>query len=244
MSLSFNPSKKTVLGSIVAFVAASAAAVALFVNNADAATTVVLDGVTVTVPDGGTQIITVNAKDKTYANVRYWTKADGRWTQQFMTTKGRIGAGGVVPRDQRKQGTSTTPLGTFSLMSTFGTHSKASTQKLAHTKITSESYWVQDNESAYYNRYRLKSQGGFRYWLPTSDINSSERLAAYPTQYEYSVVIKYNYDKPVRYRGAGIFLHVNGSGATGGCVSVPRWMMIELFSKLDPAKKPVIAIGA
>lgn len=65
----------------------------------------------------------------------------------------------------------------------------------------------------------------------------------YPTQYEYAAVIKYNWSQ-VRYRGAGIFLHVNGSGATGGCVSVPRWMMIELFSKLDPAKKPVIAIGA
>lgn len=244
MSLSFSPSKKTMLASIVAFVTASAAAVALFVNNADASTKVVLDGVTVTVPYGGTQVVTVNTKYKTHANVRYWTKANGKWTQQFMTVKGRIGSGGVVPRAERKQGTSTTPLGTFSLMSTFGRHAKASTQKLSHRRITSDLYWVQDNNSRYYNRYRLKSKGGFRHWLPASDVNSSERLASYPTQYEYSVVIKYNYTKPVRYRGAGIFLHVNGSGATGGCVSVPRWMMKELFTKLDPTKKPVIAIGA
>ena len=233
-----------VVAGVVATIATAAAMFSLLPSNADAATTVVLDGVSVSVPYGGTQVVTVNRTSGTYANVRFWQKADGKWAQRFMTTKGRIGAGGLVPREERKQGTSTTPMGTFSLMSTFGTHSKATTQKLSHRKITSESYWVQDNNSAYYNRYRLKSQGGFRYWLPASDVNSSERLAAYPTQYEYAVVIKYNYDKPVRYRGAGIFLHVNGSGATGGCVSVPRWMMKEYFSLLDPTKKPVIAIGA
>ena len=31
----------------------------------------------------------------------------------------------------------------------------------------------------------------------------------------------YDYRKPVRNRGAGIFLHVDGRGATAGCVSVP-----------------------
>lgn len=232
------------VGGVVAVVATAAAMFSLLPSNAGAATTVVLDGVSVAVPYGGTQVVTVNRSSGTYANVRFWVKVDGRWTQKFMTTKGRIGSGGLVPRDQRKQGTSTTPMGTFSLMSTFGRYAKASTQKLSHRKITSDAYWVQDNNSAYYNRYRLKSQGGFRYWLASSDVNSSERLAAYPTQYEYAVVIKYNYDNPVRYRGAGIFLHVNGSGATGGCVSVPRWMMKEYFSLLDPTKKPVIAIGA
>lgn len=243
MSLSLNLSRKTLFGTVVAVVAASAAAISLSITHADAATTVVLDGVTVAVPSGGTQVVTVNHTSGYNANVRYWKKTGSSWTQQFMTVKGRIGSGGLVARDQRKQGTSTTPMGTFNLRSTFGTHAKASNQKLSHTKITSESYWVQDNASAYYNRYRLKSQGGFRAGLPASDYNSSERLASYPTQYEYAVVIQYNWGQ-VRNRGAGIFLHVNGSGATGGCVSVPRWMMKDLFGLLDPAQHPVIAIGA
>lgn len=243
MRLSLTRTTKTLLATVVAFAAASAAAITVFTSHADAATTVVLDGVTVTVPDGGTQVVTVNHTSGYNARVRYWTKTGGTWTQQLMTVKGRIGAGGLVVANQRVQGTSTTPMGTFRLRSTFGTHVKASNQKLPHIKITNESYWVQDNASAYYNRYRLKSQGGFRYNLPASDPDSSERLAAYPKQYEYAVVIKFNW-RQVRNRGAGIFLHVNGAGATGGCVSVPRWMMKQLLTALDPKQQPVIAIGA
>ena len=44
--------------------------------------------------------------------------------------------------------------------------------------------------SDFYNRYRNKRQGGFRWWLPSSDPNSSERLTDYPTQYEWSIVIE------------------------------------------------------
>ena len=58
-----------------------------------------------------------------------------------------------------------------------------------------------------------------------SNVNSSERLRDYPRQYEYSIVTSYNYSRQVRHRGAGIFLHVNGRGATAGCVSAPRWFL-------------------
>ena len=49
--------------------------------------------------------------------------------------------------------------------------------------------------------------------------------------------------RQVRHRGAGIFLHVNGRGATAGCVSVPRSFMRSAMARLDPARVPVIAIG-
>ena len=47
----------------------------------------------------------------------------------------------------------------------------------------------------------------------------------------------------MRHRGSGIFLHVNGSGATAGCVSAPRWFIKSLMRRLDPDRSPVIAIG-
>ena len=59
---------------------------------------------------------------------------------------------------------------------------------LAHRKIRSGDYWVQDNRSDFYNRARNRSQGGFRWRLPASDPNSSERLGDYPKQYEFSIV--------------------------------------------------------
>ncbi len=101
---------------------------------------------------------------------------------------------------------------------------------------------MQDNASAHYNRYRNQRQGGFRWWLPTSDPNSSERLTDFGRQYEYVVVMGFN-RRQVRHRGAGIFLHVNGDGATAGCVSAPRPFLRMLMNRLDPDRRPVIAVG-
>lgn len=113
-----------------------------------------------------------------------------------------------------------------------------------YRRIKAGDFWVGDNESSYYNRYRNKAQGGFRWWLQGTGPNASERLLDYPVQYEMALVISYNYWSPVRYRGSGIFLHVNGSGATAGCVSAPRRFIAALMNRLRPGLHPVIAIGA
>ena len=39
------------------------------------------------------------------------------------------------------------------------------------------------------------------------------------------------------------YRHVNGRGATAGCVSVPRAFMRTLVGRLDPAAAPVMAVG-
>ena len=102
---------------------------------------------------------------------------------------------------------------------------------------------MQDNRSRFYNELRNKRQGGFRWRLPASDPNSSERLAAYGRQYAWSIVIDFNRPDPVKHRGSGIFLHVNGTGATAGCVSTPKWFMRKAMKQLQPRLNPVIAIG-
>jgi len=55
-------------------------------------------------------------------------------------------------------------------------------------------------------------------------------------------VTSYNHVQ-VRHRGAGIFLHVNGDGATAGCVSAPRPFLVRMMRRLDPAQVPVMAVG-
>jgi len=90
---------------------------------------------------------------------------------------------------------------------------------------------------------RNKRRGGFRWWLPSSHDNSSERLTDYRRQYAWSVVIDFNRPDPVRHRGSGIFLHVNGDGATAGCVSAPRHFVRTVLRRLRPGLDPVIAIG-
>src|SRR4051794_39277010 len=88
---------------------------------------------------------------------------------------------------------------------------------------------------------RLGSQGGFA--RTEKGRNGSERLARYNPEYNYSAGIDFNRPNPVPYRGAGIFLHVNGDGATGGCVSVSQARMKWLLRWLAASKKPRIILG-
>jgi len=201
-----------------------------------------LDGVDVRLRADTRQVVTVNRTTGYHARISLWSLKDGRWQRLTQVTDGRIGYGGLVPGPRRRQNTGTTPLGTYPLPWAFGMHRRDAAWDLRYRKVRSGDFWVQDNGSKYYNRYRNKSQGGFRWWLPSDDPNSSERLTDYRSQYEWSIVIGFN-PHQVRHRGSGIFLHVNGRGATAGCVSAPRWFIKSLMARLDPDKHPLIAIG-
>lgn len=201
---------------------------------------VVLDGVTVHLRDGTGQVVTVNHTSGSHARLTYWLREGSQWVRKLQAS-GRIGYGGLVAGQDRVQGSGTTPLGSYRLLGSFGTHADPET-RLSYREIGRGDFWVQDNRSDFYNRWRNKADGGFRWWLPPSDDNSSERLTDYPVEYEYSINTSFNRSQ-VRHRGAGIFLHVNGDGATAGCVSGPRWFLQALFLRLDPRRVPMIAIG-
>ena len=202
-----------------------------------------LDGVRVRTTAHTTQAVTVSHTRGYHARVTYWTRrAGGPWEARRQVVDGRTGYGGLVRAAYRRQGTGTTPLGTFRLPWAFGHHAPVEGWRLRYRQVRPGDYWVQDNASAYYNRYRNRSQGGFRWWLASSDPNSSERLLSFRRPYEYAIVTSFNHEQ-VRHRGAGIFLHVNGRGATAGCVSAPRWFLRMLMRTLDPERRPVIAVG-
>ena len=203
---------------------------------------VVLDGVRVHLRARTEQVVTVNHTRGHRARITFWRLKDGQWIQRFQSTDGRIGYGGLVPGKQRRQGTGTTPLGTYRLPWAFGFQQRRDSWELRYRKVRKGDYWVQDNASRHYNRYRNRAQGGFRWWLPASHPDSSERLTDYRRQYDLAVVIAYNQGQ-VRHRGAGIFLHMNGRGATAGCVSAPRWFIQKVMGALDRDRAPVIAVG-
>ena len=203
---------------------------------------VTLSGVRVALPPDTRQVVTVNHTRGYHARIGFWVERQVRWQQVYAVRDGRIGYGGLARPLRRVQGSGTTPLGTVRLISAFGRHPRGETWDLPYRRVHRGDYWVQDNRSRFYNRYRNKAQGGFRWWLPASDDNASERLRDFPVQYEYSVVTSYNIDQ-VRHRGAGIFLHVNGRGATAGCVSAPRSFLRRMMGRLDPTRVPVLAVG-
>jgi L,D-peptidoglycan transpeptidase YkuD (ErfK/YbiS/YcfS/YnhG family) len=227
----------------VALCAAAFLIAAVFAAPSASAATrpITLGGVRVQAADAR-QVATVNRSSGTHAIVALWEKRSSGWTRVISTKKGRIGYGGLVPAAKRRQGTGTTPVGTFTITESFGNKGDPGT-RLPYHMVRSGDYWVEDNASRYYNYRRNKSQGGFRWWLPASNVNGSEHLPSFRTQYAYSIVMNFNRPHPVRYRGAGIFLHVNGRGATAGCVGAPEWFVKGVLTRLDPARRPRIAVG-
>ncbi|MFD4138368.1 L,D-transpeptidase [Streptomyces sp. NPDC058572] len=187
---------------------------------------------------GGSQLITAEAPGpgSTTGKVTWWDRRpDGQWVAAG-STDARFGANGLVEGDSRKQGTSTTPTGLFGMPYAFGIEPAPVGTDYRYRKVTERSWWCQDNAARTYNRW---VEGLPRDCRGTE----SEHLVSYTTQYAHALVIGFNYDRPVRGRGAGIFLHVNGRGATAGCVSVPESAMVKILAWADRFRHPHIAIG-
>ncbi|MFE4862241.1 L,D-transpeptidase [Streptomyces sp. NPDC056670] len=186
---------------------------------------------------GGSQLLTAEAPDTgaTTGRLTWWDRRGGRWVE-VGSAPARFGAKGLVEGASRVQGTDTTPTGLYPLPYAFGVAAAPPGTRYPYRRATDRSWWCEDNEARAYNRW---VEG-----LPRDcRAGESEHLTAYASQYARALVIGFNYWRPVRGRGAGIFLHVNGRGATAGCVSVPAEAMDRVLAWADPARLPHIAIG-
>ncbi|MGV9940892.1 L,D-transpeptidase family protein [Streptomyces sp. NPDC003401] len=186
---------------------------------------------------GGTQLVTAVAPGTgaTTGTLTWWDLRDGRWTRAG-SAPARFGANGLVEGAVRRQGTDTTPTGLYDLPFAFGVQAPPRGTAYAHRRVREDSWWCQDTASRSYNRWTGPRAADCR-------AAESEHLIDFRTQYAHALVIGFNYHRPVRGRGAGIFLHVDGRGATAGCVSVPRDAMRRILAWARPRERPHIAIG-
>jgi L,D-peptidoglycan transpeptidase YkuD (ErfK/YbiS/YcfS/YnhG family) len=193
------------------------------------------------VPRGVRQVVVVRASTwtTTYGTVSLYSRSSTGWHRD-ATWPARLGRTGLVVGTLRVQDSGKTPAGSYRITQGFGRLANPGT-RLPYTKVTLDHWWVEDRRSPYYNQMRLGSLGGFL--RRTRGYNSSERLATMGAQYDYAAVVDFNRPHPVIGRGAGIFLHAFGSGATAGCVSVRSDHMAALLRWLDPASAPRIIIG-
>lgn len=189
-------------------------------------------------PGDATQLITVKTSGS-YATVTAWAKGASGWKAQFSTSAGRVGSNGVTSGATRRQGTYTTPSGTYTITEGFGVESSGTS--MPYHVVNSSDWWVEDPQSKYYNS--MHSATGADFPLTEAGDRGSEHLVNYPTQYAKALVINFNRWPATPGRGAGIFLHVNGNGATAGCVSVPRATMDQIMGWIRPGTHPRIAIG-
>ncbi|AQS70513.1 L,D-transpeptidase [Streptomyces pactum] len=190
---------------------------------------------------GGSQLITAVAPEtgSTEGRVTWWDRrggaSGGRWVRAG-SAPARFGAGGLADGATRVQGTNTTPTGLYDLPYAFGIEPAPRGTAYRYRPVRQDSWWCQDNASRSYNRWTEPRPADCR-------AAEAEHLITYPAQYAHALVVGFNYHRPVRGRGAGIFLHVDGRGATAGCVSVPAEAMRRVLRWADPAARPHIAIG-
>ncbi|MGC9377196.1 L,D-transpeptidase family protein [Streptomyces sp. MH13] len=191
---------------------------------------------------GGSQLITAVAPETGSAEgrVTWWDRRDGggdggRWVEAG-SAPARFGADGLTDGTTREQGTNTTPTGLYDLPYAFGVAAAPRGTSYRYRPVRQDSWWCQDTASRSYNRWTEPRPADCR-------AAEAEHLITYPAQYAHALVVGFNYHRPVRGRGAGIFLHVDGRGATAGCVSVPAEAMRRILRWADPAARPHIAIG-
>lgn len=186
---------------------------------------------------GGTQLITAVAPGagSTSGTVTWWDRVEGTWVKAGSASA-RFGAKGLVEGARRKQSTNTTPTGLYKLPYAFGIKAAPRGTTYEYRRVRKDSWWCQDNDSRAYNRWTEPRARDCR-------AAESEHLISYGSLYAHALVIGFNYDRPVKGRGAGIFLHVKGRGPTAGCVSVSRDAMRRILTWADPGRKPHIAIG-
>ena len=201
-----------------------------------------LDGVTTKISRSQRTVIIVNQTSRSYARVSFWVRRSGACslTRKFLTTTARIGRNGTVAGSKRRQGSGTTPRGTYAITEAFG-NGPAPYTSMPYHRVRKGDYWVGDNRSRYYNDLRNSTDGGFRWWL-RSGMNESENLRDFGEQYRYVAVINFNRapDKQVPYRGFGIFLHVQNGRGTAGCVGISKAQMKQVLRYLRPGDKITI----
>jgi L,D-peptidoglycan transpeptidase YkuD (ErfK/YbiS/YcfS/YnhG family) len=172
----------------------------------------------------------------TSATVRLWQRDGTCWKPVAGPWTARLGRNGLSAR--HREGDGTTPTGTYALDSTvYGLRPDPGVRYSYH-RIACGDWWDGDPASPTYNTFRRL---GCDEKPPFG--GGSEALWKATTVYRYLIPIRYNADPVVPGRGSAIFLHVNGTGATAGCVSLPEAELVQTLRWLRPAAHPQIAIS-
>jgi L,D-peptidoglycan transpeptidase YkuD (ErfK/YbiS/YcfS/YnhG family) len=181
---------------------------------------------------GASQVITVTTGPGAGPVLEAFDKVGGAWRRAFGPIPAKIGAEGFS--GTVSESTTATPIGLFTLTEAFGTGPDPGTA-LPYRRSRYGDVWVDDPTAPTYNT-RQREDADF-------SKGAGERLWGETRAYEYAVVIDYN-RRPVRPgAGSAFFLHVTIPVASQGCVTVDRDHLVRLLRWLDPAARPVIALG-
>ena len=185
-------------------------------------------------PGSSTQVVTVVAPSPgaTSAKLTAWELGPNGWTAVLGPVSARLGSAGV---GRASESSPRTPAGTFTLSEAFGRAGNPGTG-LPYRVVDGDDWWVSDVDSARYNQYVECARESCDF-----DTSVSENLAE-QAAYQHAVVIDYNRGGAPG-AGSGFFLHVSNGAPTLGCVAIDVGSLVVLLRWLDPAARPLIAIG-
>jgi L,D-peptidoglycan transpeptidase YkuD (ErfK/YbiS/YcfS/YnhG family) len=197
-------------------------------------------------------LVSANSWQSTVGTVEVFERDKNSWLATQKPVQAILGYGGLVPGNNRKQGTGKTPTGTYAFTSAFGIKSDPGT-KLDYVKVDKNDAWTYNPKfPSTYNIFQTANKDWSSYG------NYVEILSTYRKQYNYVAVVDFNLPPGKITQGAnginrtdqsantgqggGIFLHVSNGTKTAGCVAIPEKAMRAILEWIDPEKNPVIVI--
>ena len=144
---------------------------------------------------------------------------------KYKNVKFRCALGKSGIKIKREEGDNITPKGTFKLTKIYyrGDKIKNIATLLKKIKIKKNMGWCDDSRSKFY-KMQIKLPNKFGH----------EKLYRNDNLYDLIVVLNYNTDPIIKYKGSAIFIHVaeNSYKKTRGCIALKRDDLITLVSQI------------
>jgi len=146
-----------------------------------------------------------------------------------------IGRKGFATPHAKREGDQLSPTGFFRLGQLF-CYDKVVNTRMPFIQTTSEDKWIDDPNSADYNRH-IRGE---------TTAKSYENLKIRSDEYKYCMAIEYNTHPVVKGMGSAIFLHLSEGekpNPSAGCVVITQKDMEGLLKWMNPESKPSILMG-
>ncbi|CAK6479025.1 L,D-transpeptidase family protein [Peribacillus castrilensis] len=186
---------------------------------------------------GVNQVVSATGKSMsdTKVTIQTYEKKQGEWRRALKKMEGVIGKNGFTK--SKKEGDGKSPVGIYSFGTAFGSETKPAGMKMSYKKTTKYDYWIDDQTSRDYNKWKTYKGNPSVKWKSFERMNHE--------LYRYGAVINYNTDPIIKGKGSAIFLHIwrGDTKPTAGCTATAERNVLSLLKWMDPVQKPHIVMG-
>ena len=149
---------------------------------------------------------------------------------KYKNLRFRCALGKAGIKKKEKEGDNVTPKGIFKIIKMYYRPDKIKniTTDVKKIKIKKNMGWCDDSRSDSYNQ-QIKLPNKFGH----------EKLFRNDNLYDLILVLNYNINPTIKYKGSAIFIHIakNSYKKTKGCIALKKEHLIELISKIKTNTK-------